>query len=99
MVDAYFIIGAIPHSHKTSIEHALGGGTFDVTVIRMTGGSLEVIGTGGDPELGGSNFDERIVDWMLQHLEHKNPGYLSTLSDAKRPALRLWLKVHAEKAK
>jgi molecular chaperone DnaK len=64
----------------------------------MLGGNLEVLGTGGDPELGGGNFDDRIVDWMMEYLE-KIPGYAATLTDNKRIALRMKLKTFAEDAK
>jgi molecular chaperone DnaK len=81
------------------VVYDLGGGTFDVTVIRMEHGLLEVIGTGGDPRLGGGDFDDRIVDWMLEHLGKNNPGYLATLTDEKRAALRMRLKSYAEEGK
>ena len=84
---------------KLFVVYDLGGGTFDVTVIKMTAGSLEVIGTGGDPQLGGGNFDDLIVDWMLAEIEKKNPGYAETLTDEKRTALRLKLKLFAEEGK
>lgn len=77
----------------------LGGGTFDVTIIRMQAGLLEVLGTGGDPELGGGNFDDRIVNWMLEHLERTYPEYCATLTGERLAALRLRLKLHAEEGK
>src|SRR5262249_22290825 len=77
----------------------LGGGTFDVTVIKMTGSTLEVIGFAGDTQFGGGNFDDRIVEWMLECLERKNPGYRATLPDEKASALKLRLKGFAEDGK
>jgi molecular chaperone HscA len=44
----------------------LGGGTFDVSILRLTRGVFEVIATGGDSELGGDDFDERILHWALK---------------------------------
>jgi molecular chaperone HscA len=44
----------------------LGGGTFDVSVLRLTRGVFEVIATGGDSALGGDDFDLRIVEWALR---------------------------------
>lgn len=44
----------------------LGGGTFDVTVMYLDGGSLVVRATGGDPYLGGANFDKAIFDYCVQ---------------------------------
>ncbi len=43
----------------------LGGGTFDISVLRLARGVFEVIATGGDSALGGDDFDRRIVDWAL----------------------------------
>ncbi|MEN9775935.1 MAG: Fe-S protein assembly chaperone HscA [Pseudomonadota bacterium] len=44
----------------------LGGGTFDVSVLRLTRGVFEVIATGGDSALGGDDFDRRVVEWALR---------------------------------
>jgi molecular chaperone HscA len=45
----------------------LGGGTFDISILRLTKGVFEVVATGGDAELGGDDFDERLADhWMSQ---------------------------------
>ncbi len=84
---------------KLFLVYDLGGGTFDVTVLRMRGGAPEVIGTGGDPQLGGGNFDDKIVDWMLDKIKGDNPEYAATLSDEKLRALRIKLKTEAEKGK
>jgi molecular chaperone HscA len=46
----------------------LGGGTFDVSILRLSRGVFEVIATGGDTALGGDDFDRRLVDWFItQH--------------------------------
>ncbi|HYO72606.1 MAG TPA: Hsp70 family protein, partial [Archangium sp.] len=47
----------------------LGGGTFDVTVLEITDGVYEVKATGGDPALGGEDFDLKIVDWLLAQVD------------------------------
>ena len=44
----------------------LGGGTFDVSILRLTKGVFEVVATGGDSALGGDDFDQAIVDWALK---------------------------------
>jgi molecular chaperone DnaK len=51
----------------------LGGGTFDVSVIEIGDGVIEVLATAGDNHLGGDDFDARIVEWILSDLkkEHK----------------------------
>ncbi len=43
----------------------LGGGTFDVSIIEIGDGVIEVLSTNGDTHLGGDDFDQKIVDWML----------------------------------
>ncbi len=42
----------------------LGGGTFDISILRLTKGVFEVLATGGDSALGGDDFDRAIVDWL-----------------------------------
>jgi molecular chaperone HscA len=44
----------------------LGGGTFDISILRLTRGVFEVISTGGDSALGGDDYDRALADWMLQ---------------------------------
>ncbi|MCL4745898.1 MAG: Fe-S protein assembly chaperone HscA [Burkholderiaceae bacterium] len=44
----------------------LGGGTFDISILRLTRGVFEVLATGGDSALGGDDFDRRIVEWALR---------------------------------
>ena len=44
----------------------LGGGTFDISILRMTQGVFEVIATGGDSALGGDDYDQALVSWVLQ---------------------------------
>lgn len=44
----------------------LGGGTFDISILRLTQGVFEVIATGGDSALGGDDYDRALADWVLQ---------------------------------
>jgi molecular chaperone HscA len=44
----------------------LGGGTFDISILRLTKGVFEVIATGGDSALGGDDYDRALADWMLK---------------------------------
>ncbi|MDB5882081.1 MAG: hscA, partial [Ramlibacter sp.] len=46
----------------------LGGGTFDISILRLSQGVFEVIATGGDSALGGDDYDRALADWMLQQL-------------------------------
>ncbi len=45
----------------------LGGGTFDISILRLRRGVFEVLATGGDSALGGDDFDQAIVSWLQQH--------------------------------
>ena len=47
----------------------LGGGTFDVSVIEIGSGVIEVLATGGDNHLGGDDFDARVADWIVQEFK------------------------------
>jgi molecular chaperone HscA len=51
-------------SEGVYVVYDLGGGTFDVSILRLTRGVFEVIATGGDPVLGGDDFDHRLADWF-----------------------------------
>ena len=46
----------------------LGGGTFDISILRLTQGVFEVIATGGDSALGGDDYDAALADWVLHQL-------------------------------
>jgi molecular chaperone DnaK len=51
------------------IVYDLGGGTFDVSVLEIGSGVFEVLSTNGDTHLGGDNFDEKIIDWIVQEFK------------------------------
>ena len=72
----------------------LGGGTFDVSIIEIGEGVIEVLATSGDNRLGGDDFDQKITDYMLSEFK-KNEGV--DLSNEKMALQRL--KEAAEKAK
>ena len=72
----------------------LGGGTFDVSIIEIGDGVIEVLATGGNNRLGGDDFDERITDYMLSEFK-RTEGV--DLSNDKMALQRL--KEAAEKAK
>ncbi len=46
----------------------LGGGTFDISILRLNKGVFEVLATGGDSRLGGDDFDHAIVDWIVEQM-------------------------------
>ncbi len=56
-------------SDQMLLVYDLGGGTFDVSIIEVNPGIMEVIATTGDSHLGGTDFDHRIVDWVLAWFE------------------------------
>ena len=72
----------------------LGGGTFDVSILDIGEGVLEVLSTAGDTHLGGDDFDQRIIDWMVDEFKKSNGIDLSN----DRMAMQR-LKEAAEKAK
>ncbi|MBO4873250.1 MAG: molecular chaperone DnaK, partial [Lachnospiraceae bacterium] len=72
----------------------LGGGTFDVSIIEIGDGIIEVLATNGDTQLGGDDFDNKIINWMLQEIK-RSDGV--DLSNDKMAMQRL--KEAAEKAK
>ena len=72
----------------------LGGGTFDVSIIEIGDGVQEVLATAGNNRLGGDDFDQRIIDWMLQSFKADTGIDLSTDKMAMKR-----LKEAAEKSK
>ena len=71
-----------------------GGGTFDVTVLNISPDVVEVLATGGESHLGGNDFDQKIINWLLSEFK-KDQGI-----DLSKDALALQrLKEAAEKAK
>ena len=72
----------------------LGGGTFDVSIIEIGDGVIEVLSTNGDTHLGGDDFDQKIIDWMLAEFKAQEGVDLS----GDKMALQR-LKEAAEKAK
>ena len=61
-------LGTDPSQQKTIAVYDLGGGTFDISILRINNGIFEVLSTNGDTYLGGDDFDRAIVShWMTQH--------------------------------
>ena len=57
---------------STILVFDLGGGTFDVSILELGDGVFEVKATNGDTHLGGDDFDQRIVDWMVDEFKKEN---------------------------
>jgi len=72
----------------------LGGGTFDISILQVSGGVFEVLATGGDTYLGGEDFDNRIIEWLSFQFAKENG------TDLRQDKMALQrLKEAAEKAK
>jgi molecular chaperone DnaK len=76
------------------VVYDMGGGTFDVSVLELSDGVVEVKSTSGDTHLGGDDFDQRIIDWLAAEFQKENGVDLRQ----DRMALQR-LKEAAEKAK
>jgi len=48
----------------------LGGGTFDISILKLEDGLFEVLSTSGDTYLGGEDFDKRVMDWLIETFQH-----------------------------
>ncbi|TDI31907.1 MAG: molecular chaperone DnaK [Acidobacteria bacterium] len=91
---AALAFGLDDESDRTVAVFDLGGGTFDVSILRIGEGVFEVKATSGDTFLGGEDFDQRIVEWLLAEFQQQSG------IDLKGDTLALQrLKEAAEKAK
>ena len=86
--------GVDKESEQKVMVYDLGGGTFDVSILDIGDGVLEVLATAGNNHLGGDDFDQRIMDWMVKEFKNKEG---IDLSGDKMAMQRL--KEAAEKAK
>ena len=86
--------GVDKEAEQKIMVYDLGGGTFDVSILDIGEGVLEVLSTAGDTHLGGDDFDQRIIDWMVSEFKKSNGIDLS----GDRMAMQR-LKEAAEKAK
>lgn len=76
------------------LVYDLGGGTFDVSILELGNGVFQVLSTNGDTHLGGDDFDQKIIDWLVEGFKEENG---IDLSKDKMALQRL--KDAAEKAK
>jgi molecular chaperone DnaK len=81
---------------ETIAVYDFGGGTFDISILEVGEGVIEVKSTNGDTHLGGDNLDQRIVDWLISQFKEENG--LDLTSKGNEMALQR-LKDAAEKAK
>jgi molecular chaperone DnaK len=80
---------------KKIVVFDLGGGTHDVSILELGDGVFEVLSTDGDTHLGGDDFDQKIIDWLVDEFKSENGG----LDLSKDPMALQRLKEGAEKAK
>jgi molecular chaperone DnaK len=78
---------------KKVLVYDFGGGTFDVTILNVAPDTVEVIATGGEAHLGGEDFDQRIINWVLEKFKKeegidlsKDPLALQRIKDAAEQA-------------
>ena len=86
--------GLNENEDKVVAVYDLGGGTFDISILEIGDGIFEVMSTNGDTHLGGDNFDEKIIEWLLEEFKVENGMDLS-----KDPSALQRLREAAEKAK
>ncbi|MFT3707817.1 MAG: molecular chaperone DnaK [Archangium sp.] len=80
-------------SQKVAI-YDFGGGTFDISILDMGDGAVEVLATNGDTHLGGDNIDQRVMEWLISEFKRENG-----LDVSKDKMVIQRLKEAAEKAK
>lgn len=81
------------HDHKIAV-YDLGGGTFDISILEIADGVFEVKSTNGDTHLGGDDFDQRVIEWIVSEFKKQEGVDLS-----KDPMALQRLKEAAEKTK
>jgi molecular chaperone DnaK len=85
---------------RTIMVYDLGGGTFDVSVIRLVEGAFKVLATTGNNNLGGDDFDYRVVEYLIKQFKEKEKVDLRTIPDlSQQRAIMQRLKEAAENAK
>jgi molecular chaperone DnaK len=67
------------HADATVAVFDLGGGTFDLSILRLSGGIFEVVSTHGDTNLGGDDLDAAIVAWICEQAEIERPSLLQSV--------------------
>ncbi|MDO8633643.1 MAG: Hsp70 family protein, partial [Candidatus Wildermuthbacteria bacterium] len=86
--------GLDKQKNERIIVYDFGGGTFDISILEVSKDTIEVKGTGGDTHLGGEDFDQKVMDWIIAEFKRDQGIDLS-----KDPLALQRLKETAEKAK
>jgi len=64
--------GLSKKKNEQIVVYDFGGGTFDISILNVGGDTIEVIATGGDTHLGGDDFDQKIMDWLVDQFKKDN---------------------------
>ena len=64
--------GLSKKKNEQIVVYDFGGGTFDISILNVGGDTIEVIATGGDTHLGGDDFDQKIMDWLVDQFRKDN---------------------------
>ncbi|WP_459128648.1 molecular chaperone DnaK [Guggenheimella bovis] len=87
-------------TNKKILVFDLGGGTFDVSILEIGDGVFQVLATNGNNRLGGDDFDQRIVDWLVERFQNEHQIDLKTYGkEGERLSAMQRIKEAAEKAK
>lgn len=89
---SYGVSGA--SKNETVLVYDLGGGTFDITVMRIAGSDISVVCTGGDDQLGGKDWDEALMDYVMERYEEE---YEEDLSEDPETVASLYVDVETWK--
>jgi len=73
---------------KTILVYDLGGGTFDVTVMRVSSSKIEVVCSDGDHELGGKDWDEALMNYFAERFCEENPSFDGDFDEYAQQSLR-----------
>ncbi|RLC92039.1 MAG: molecular chaperone DnaK [Chloroflexi bacterium] len=71
-IAAALAYGLDKKSDKTIAVYDLGGGAFDISILQLRGGVIQVKSTYGDTHLGGDDFDQRVIDWVTAEFKREN---------------------------
>lgn len=82
--------------NQTVIVYDLGGGTFDVTVVKISAGEIEVVCSDGNHNLGGKNWDERLIDHLAEKFAEESENGVSADELKSDPETKTELKIAAE---
>jgi molecular chaperone DnaK len=86
--------GFTKKANQQIVVYDFGGGTFDISVLNTTAETIEVVATGGEPHLGGRDFDQKIINWLIDKFK-KDEG----MDLSKDPLALQRIREAAEKAK